>query len=61
MVRRRGSMVTRLQYTELADADWRPPCLPGLIEEDKKVTSELWNYTATLRVVSSDGERFGRS
>jgi hypothetical protein len=41
MVRRRRSMVTRLQYTELADADWRPPCLPGLIEEDKKVTAEL--------------------
>jgi hypothetical protein len=61
MVRRRRSTVTRLRYTELADADWRLPCLPSLIEEDKKVTAELWSYSATLRVVSSDGERFGRS
>jgi hypothetical protein len=35
--------------------------LVGLDEEKEEITAELWSYSATLWVVSSDGERFGRS
>jgi hypothetical protein len=61
MVWRRRSTAAGLQRAELVGVDWRLPCLPGLVEEDKVVTAELWSFTAHLRVVSSDGERFGRS
>jgi hypothetical protein len=56
MVRRRRSTVTRLRYTELANADWRLPCLPALIEEDREVTTELWSCPARLRLASIIGD-----
>jgi hypothetical protein len=56
MVRRRRSTVTRLRYTELAGADWRLPCLPGLIEEDKEVIAELWSCSVRLRLASIIGD-----
>jgi hypothetical protein len=56
MVRRRRLTVTHLWYTELAGADWRLPCMPGLIEEDKEVTAELWSSSAILRVASIDSD-----
>jgi hypothetical protein len=56
MVRRRRLTVTRLWYTELAGVDWRLPCLPGLIEEDKEVTAELWSYSARLWLASIIGD-----
>jgi hypothetical protein len=39
--RRRRSTAAELQDAEPSDADWRLPCLPGLVEEDKVVTAEL--------------------
>jgi hypothetical protein len=56
VVRRRRSMVAELQDTEPSDADWRLPCLPGLVEEDKVVTAELWSCPARLRLASIIGD-----
>jgi hypothetical protein len=57
---------------EEIDGGWASACrarrhrlgasqLDWLDEEKEKTMAELWNYTTMLRVVSSDGERFGRS
>jgi hypothetical protein len=56
MVRRRRSTATSHRDAELTGVDWGLPCLPGLIEEDKEVTAELWSSSAILRVASIDGD-----
>jgi hypothetical protein len=59
VVRRMRSTAAELQDAEPSDADWRLPCLLGLVEEHKVITTELWSFTAQLRVVSSDGDEHG--